>query len=39
MFHQGFYWLTVVADAGEVMRTCEVRQFYARKTHLPAHSL
>jgi hypothetical protein len=21
------------------MRTCEVRQFYARKTHLPAHAL
>jgi transposase InsO family protein len=38
-FHQGFYWPTVVADASEIMRTCEGCQFYARKTNLPAHSL
>jgi hypothetical protein len=33
-FHQGFYWPTAVADANEVMRTCEGCQFYARKMHL-----
>jgi hypothetical protein len=38
-FRQGFYWPTTVADANEVVRTCEGCQFYARKTHLPAHAL
>ena len=38
-FRQGFYWPTAVADATDVVRTCEGRQFYARKTHLPAHAL
>jgi hypothetical protein len=38
-FRQGFYWPTVVADASEVVRTCEGCQFYARKTNLPAHTL
>jgi hypothetical protein len=38
-FRQGFYWPTVVADAGEIVRTCEGCQFYARKSNLPAHVL
>jgi hypothetical protein len=38
-FHQGFYWPTVVADAGKIMRTCEGCQFYARKTNRPTHTL
>ncbi|TKC13480.1 reverse transcriptase-like protein [Robertmurraya kyonggiensis] len=38
-FRQGFYWPTAVADATEVVRTCEGCQFYARKTHLPAQAL
>ena len=38
-FRQGFYWPTAVADATDVVRTCEGCQFYARKTHLPAHAL
>jgi hypothetical protein len=38
-FHQGFYWPTAVADASEIVRTCEGCQFYTRKTNLPAHSL
>jgi hypothetical protein len=29
----------MVADANEVVRTCEGCQFYARKTNLPAHAL
>ena len=28
-----------VADATDVVRTCQGCQFYARKTHLPAHAL
>ena len=38
-FRQGFYWPTAVADANEVVRTCEGCQFYARRTLLPAHAL
>jgi hypothetical protein len=36
-FRQGFYWPTAVADASEIVRTCEGCQFYARKSNLPAH--
>jgi hypothetical protein len=38
-FRQGFYWSTAVANANEVLRTCEGCQFYACKTNLPAHAL
>jgi hypothetical protein len=38
-FRQGFYWPTAVADANEVVRTCEGCQFYARNTNLPARGL
>jgi hypothetical protein len=38
-FRQGFYWPTAVADASEIVRTCEGCQFYTRKTNLPAHTL
>jgi hypothetical protein len=38
-FRQGFYWPTTVADASEIVRTCEGCQFYARKSNLPAHVL
>ena len=38
-FRQDFYWPTAVADATDVVRTCEGCQFYARKIHLPAHAL
>jgi transposase InsO family protein len=38
-FHQGFYWPTAVADASEIVCTCEGCKFYARKTNLPAHVL
>jgi hypothetical protein len=36
-FRQGFYWPTAVADASEIVRTCEGCQFYARKSNLSAH--
>jgi ribonuclease HI len=38
-FRQGFYWPTAVADASDIVRTCEGCQFYARKSNLPAHVL
>jgi hypothetical protein len=38
-FRQGFYWPTAVADASEIVRTCEGSQFYARKSNLPVHVL
>jgi transposase InsO family protein len=38
-FRQGFYCPTTVADASEIVRTCEGCQFYARKSNLPAHVL
>jgi hypothetical protein len=38
-FRQGFYWPTAVANANEIMRTCEGCQFYSHKTNLPAHAL
>ena len=38
-FRQGFYWPTAVADATEIVRTCEGCQFYARQMHLLAHTL
>jgi hypothetical protein len=38
-FRQGFYWRTAVADAREIVRTCEGCQFYTRKSNLPAHVL
>jgi transposase InsO family protein len=38
-FRQGFYWLTVVADATRIVRSCQGCQFYARQTHLPAQAL
>jgi hypothetical protein len=38
-FRRGFYWPTTVADASEIVRTCEGCQFYARKSNLPAHVL
>jgi transposase InsO family protein len=39
VFRQGFYWPTAVADASEIVCTCEECQFYARKSNLPAHIL
>jgi hypothetical protein len=35
VFRQGFYWPTAVADASEIVRTCEGCQFYSRKSNLP----
>jgi hypothetical protein len=39
VLRQGFYWPTAVADANEVVCTCEGCQFYICKTNLLAHAL
>lgn len=38
-FRQGFYCPTAMADAEQVVRTCEGYQYYARQTHMPAQAL
>ena len=38
-FRQGFYWPTAVADAEQIVCTCEGCQNYARQTHLLAQAL
>jgi hypothetical protein len=38
-FRQGFYWPTAIANANEIVRTCEGCQFYTRKINLPAYAL
>ena len=38
-FRQGFYWLTTVAHAEQIVRTYEGCQYYAWQTHLPAQAL
>ena len=36
---QGFYWPTAIADAEQIVRTCEGCQFYARQTHMSVQAL
>lgn len=35
-FRAGFYWLTAVEDAKEIVKTCEGCQMFAKKPHAPA---
>jgi hypothetical protein len=39
VFRQGFYWQTIVSDAIKLVRSYKGCQYYARQTHLPAHTL
>ena len=39
VFRQRFYWPTAVADAEQIVRTCEGCQFYARQMHTSAQAL
>jgi hypothetical protein len=34
-FRAGFYWLTVVEDAKEIVKTCEGCQMFAKKPQAP----
>ena len=38
-FRQSFYWTTAVADAIDLVHSFHGCQFYAKQTHLPAHTL
>jgi len=38
-FQQGFYRPTAMADATQIVQTCEGCQFYARQIHLPAQAM
>ena len=38
-FRAGFYWLTAVEDAKNIVRTCEACQMFAPKPHSPAAEL
>ena len=39
VFQQGFYWPTAIANAEQIVHTCEGCQYYAQQTHLPAQAL
>ena len=38
-FQAGFYWPTAVTDAEKLVRHCEGCQFFAKRTHVPAHEI
>src|SRR6266496_2470915 len=38
-FQQGFYWLTALQDAVELITKCEACQFHSKNIHLPAQAL
>jgi len=38
-FRAGLYWPTAVADAEKLVRHCEGCQFFAKRTHVPAHEI
>jgi hypothetical protein len=38
-FRAGFYWPTAVADAEKLVRHYEGCQFFAKRTHVPAHEI
>jgi hypothetical protein len=38
-FRAGFYWLSAIEDAKEIVRTCEACQRFASKPHSPAAEL
>ena len=38
-FRAGFYWPNAVSDAEKLVRHCEGCQFFAKRTHVPAHEI
>ena len=38
-FRHGFFWLTALADAEQIVRVCDGCQKYARQDHMPAQAL
>jgi hypothetical protein len=38
-FRAGFYWLTAIEDAKDIVRKCEACQWFASRPHAPAAEL
>jgi hypothetical protein len=38
-FHAGFYWLTAIEDAKDIVRRCEAYQRFPSRPHAPAAEL
>ena len=38
-FRNGFYWLTTLTDAWDLIKTCKGYQYYAKQSYLPTHAL
>ena len=38
-YKSGFFWLTAVSDAEDLVRRCPGRQFFGNQAHIPAHNL
>jgi hypothetical protein len=38
-FHAGFYWLTAIKDAKDIVRKCKACQYFASRPHAPAAEL
>jgi hypothetical protein len=38
-FRSGFYWITALKDADDLVRHCKGCQMFARQAHIPAHNL
>ena len=38
-FRVGFYWPSKVADAEKLVQQCEGCQFFAKRSHIPAHEI
>jgi len=38
-FRSGFYWLTALTDAMELVKSCKACQFHAKQIHQPAQQL
>jgi hypothetical protein len=38
-YQVGFWWPTAVTDAEDLVRRCQNCQFFAKQSHIPAHSL
>ena len=38
-YKSGFFWLTAVSDAEDLVRRCPGCQFFGKQAHVPAHNL
>jgi hypothetical protein len=38
-YRAGFWWPTAVSDAEDLVRGCQIYQFFGKQSHVPSHSL